>query len=235
MTEIIYNPEDVGKEVVGIKGRVTKIRKFHMTPEESELAKHKWHIEVSTVDSGTRRKVHKHFFNPYRQGIYYYQLQALFLLGGNKWHSLGKIVGKLEEYTSKIGLRKSVVKKHGYHTAWDKFRGKTSRENARTCKDYLGRIQENFILLQRLSMLNPYGYKLNQVCGALDIKRVSRPGFSQGVYSYRLSTYDTSKQALPIKDFTRFIFPSHESKYVSYKFIGTIITKDRTIVEGVVI
>ena len=84
-------------------------------------------------------------------------------------------------------------------------------------------------------MFHPTGYKLHQVHAALDVKRMSRRGFSQGVYFYRLSTYSNIDNALPIKDFSEFTFPRHEGKYISRKFIGTIVTKDRTIVEGQVV
>ncbi len=233
MSKIIYNPMDVGKEVINSRGKVRKIRKYHMTPEEMIIARTKWKEEVSTVDKRLRKKAGTKFFNPYRKGIYYYQLQTLFLLSANEWHSLTDIVSRLEEYTSNMPLKKSGMKRYGCYTVWDKFRGKSSRDNARTCKDYIGRIQENFVFLQRLSMLHPYGYKLHQVCAAIDVRRINKKGFEQGAYFYRLSTYDTMAKAKPIKDFSRFTFPSNEGKYVSYKFIGTIITKDKKIVEGV--
>jgi hypothetical protein len=232
MQDIIYNPLEVGNDVLNKKGKLIKIRKYHLTNEEIAKSRENWRKEVKGIDTKIRRKAGDVFFNPYRQGIYYYQIQTLFLLGANQWHSLSDIVGRLETYTSGIKLRPSVVKAKGYHSAWDKFRGKSSRIYARSSKDYIGRIQENFIMLQRLSMFHPYGYKLHQVHSALDIKRSSKRGFSQGVYFYRLSTYPTQAEALPIKDFKNFKFPKHEGKYVSKKFIGTIVTKDKTIVEG---
>jgi len=235
MQDIIYDPDDVGKEFLNSKGSLSKVRKYHMTDKEKVSAQTKWLEEIKGVHWTTKRKAGDMFFNPYRQGIYYYQVQTLFLLGANQWHSLTDIVNKLEEYTSGISLRTSVVKSKGYHSAWDKFRGKSSRPWAIASKDYIGRIQENFIMLQRLSRMHPYGYKLHQVGAALDIKRESREGFSQGVYYYRLSTYPTEALALPIKDFSGFVFPKHEGKYISKKFIGTIVNRDHTIVEGQVV
>jgi hypothetical protein len=229
MSEIIYNPDDVGKDIPNNKGKMQTVRKYHLTISEMRSVREKWLEEVSGLSSKLRNKAGKIFFNPYRKGIYYYQIQTLFLLGANKWHSLSDIITKLEEYTSSIDLRKTVIKEHGYHTAWDQFRGKKSRDEARVSKDYVGRIQENFIMLQRLSRLHPYGYKLHQVHAAIDVKRESRPGFEQGVYYYRLSTYPTMAEALPIKDFSGYDFPKHECKYVSKKFIGTIVTKDKVI------
>jgi len=235
MQQIIYDPKGAGGEFIDSKGKILKMRKYHLTIDEMSKSRKRWEEEVRGVDIEIRAKAGNLFFNPYRQGIYYYQIQTLYLLGANKWHSLTDIVKKLEEYTSDIKLKLSIVKSKGYHTAWDKFRGKSSRYNAQTAKDYIGRIQENFIMLQRLSMRHPYGYKLHQVCSALDIKRMSRRGFSQGLYYYRLSTYSNIDKALPIKDFKNFIFPKSEGKYISKKFIGTIVTKDKTIIEGQVI
>ena len=235
MQEIIYDPKDVGKEVLNSHGRLSRIRKYHLTSEEMDRLRGRWLLEVDNVDSTLKKLAGKMFFNPYRQGIYYYQVQTLFLLGANQWHSLSDIIKQLEDYTSAIRLKKSIVKLKGFHTAWDKFRGKSSRELARTSKDYMGRIQENFIMLQRLSQMHPYGYKLHQVFSALDIKRESMSGFEQGVYYYRLSTYKTRNDAFPIKDFSKFNFPRHEGKYITNKFIGTIVTSDRTIIDGKVV
>lgn len=240
MLEIIYNPKDAGHDYMNSKGKISIIRKYHMTDEEAELAKLKWlgdlgDLELELDINSLKRRAGKLFFNPYRQGIYYYQIQTLFFLGANKWHKLTVIVKQLEQYTSLIKVRPSVVKRHSYLTAWDQFRGKRDREHAKTSKDYVGRIQENFVMLQRLSQRHPYGYKLHQVCAAIDIKRVSKQGFQNGLYYYRLSTYSDQAEAFPIKDFSKFRFPRHEGKYISRKFIGTIVTSKGTIREGVLV
>lgn len=233
MSVIIYDPKDAGKEFINKKGKVIKIRKYYMTPTEMKIGKNRWLEEVKDVDKKIIKMAGSYFFNPYRYGIYYYQLQTLFLLGANEWHDLTSIIKKLKAYTLKIELKRYIYNKYGYHTAWDKFRGKSSRENAQRCKDYIGRIQENFVFLQRLSKLHPYGYKLHQVRAALDVKRIDKEGFEQGVYFYRLSTYSSQKKAFPIKDFENFTFPRHEKRYVNKKFIGTVITKDKIVEKGV--
>ncbi len=232
MSQIIYTPDNVGKEFITKQGRIRTNRKYHMTPTEMGEAKKRWEKEIENVDKRTKDKAGLLFFNPYRKGIYYYQIQTLFLLGANEWHSFTEVLRKLEIYTSKMVIRK-LTRSDGNYTVWDKFKGKRGRDHARRCKDHIGRVQENFVFFQRLTGSHPYGYKLYQVCSAVDIKRVSRDGFEQGVYFYRLSTYDTMKEAFPIKDFRHFTFPRQEGKYVNYKFVGTILTKDRTIVRGV--
>ena len=126
-----------------------------------------------------------------------------------------------------------VFKNNCEMTLWEIFKNRNCRGDVIKSKDYKGKVQENFVFFQRLSKLHPYGYKLRQVFSAVDIKRESKRGFSSGLYYYRLSTYDNIESALPIRDFSKFKFPKHEHKYVNYKFIGTIITKDKKIVNGV--
>ncbi len=226
MAEIMYSPLEVGKDVLNSRGFLTRVRKHHLTDSELVKIKEKWTNNLEGVSKSIINKAGKYFFNPYRKGIYHYQIQSLFLLGCNEWHSLTDIVSKMEEIMS---LVPSV---NINFNAWEKFRSKPNKHDAIRCKDYIGRIQENMVFFQRLSKLHPYGYKLRQARAAVDVKRVSVPGFVNGCYCYRLSTYDSVDKALPIRDFSKFDFPLHERKYVSHKFIGTIITKDRVIKGG---
>ena len=83
MLEIIYNPEDVGKEVINSRGGLSKIRKYHMTDTEFEMARNKWEKEISHVHKRIVNRAGKYFFNPYRKGIYYYQIYSMFLLGAS--------------------------------------------------------------------------------------------------------------------------------------------------------
>ncbi len=228
MIEIMYSPEDVGKEVINSHGKLSKIRKYHMTEKEKEVARNKWLKITSTIDKRIVKRAGEYFYNPYRKGVYYYQIYSMFLLGANKWHSLSDIVKKMEYIMSQVSIKKEGI----IMTPWERFRGKSSRDSAMRCKDFIGRIQENMVFFQRLNKLHPTGYKLMQVYCAVDMKRINKRGFPSGCYFYRLSTYDNIKKALPIRDFSGFKFPKHERKYVSYKFIGTIITKDMVIVEG---
>jgi hypothetical protein len=229
MLHIMYDPKDVGKEVINSRGKKSTIRKYHMTEKEQDLARNKWKKETKEVSYYTRQKAGKLFYNPYRKGVYYYQIYAMFLLGANKWNSLGDIISKMEEIMSQRVISRDGVKM----TAWDKFRGKASRVGALRNKDYIGRVQENMVFFQRLNKLHPTGYKLRQVCAAVDMKRIDKAGFPNGCYYYRLSTYDSMDQALPIRDYSDFTFPKKEGKYVSYKFVGTIVTHDKVITEGI--
>lgn len=223
----MYSPSDVGKIVMNGHGKLAKIRKYHMTDKEMERGRKKWEKVLEHINIRTSKKAGTKFFNPYRKGVYYYQIYAMFLLGANQWHSLSDIIRKMEHVMSPI-----IVKDDGISiNLWDKFRGKTGRKDAVRCKDHIGRVQENMIFFQRLAKLHPYGYKLRQVCSAIDIKRTTVRGFPNGKYHYRLSTYGSTELSLPMRDYSGFIFPRHERKYVSYKFIGTIITHDR-VIEG---
>jgi len=228
---MMYSPNDVGKTVMNSRGRMVKVRKYHMTDKEMKRIKTRWLNSITNIDKNIIKKAGDFFFNPYRKGIYYYQIQSMFLLGCNTWHSLNKIVQKMIYEMSNI----EVWREGDRTNAWDRFRNKVSRIDAVKCKDYVGRIQENMLFFQRLTRLHPAGYKLRQVCSAVDIKRISKTGFPNGCYYYRISTYLTPEEALPIRDYKRFEFPIHERKYINHKFIGTIITKDKTVSGGIVI
>jgi len=229
MFDIVYKPENVGKEIINNRGKRSIIRKYHMTEEEKILTRERWLKEIKNIPMSKSEQAGTKFYNPYRRGIYYYQIYSMFLLGANEWHDLGDIVHKMEEIMSKI-----IINKDGINiTAWDKFRGKVSRTTSIKCKDFIGRIQENMIFFQRLNKFHPTGYKLMQVCTAVDMKRTSKVDFPNGYYQYRLSTYDNIKEALPIRDFSQFNFPKNKYKYMNYKFIGTIVTRDKIITKGV--
>jgi hypothetical protein len=228
MIEILYDPEDAGKVVFNKKGRLVKRRKYHSTVEEMTEFRNKWLEDIKDLPEEVRGSGGKLFFNPYRKGIYYYQIQALFLLGVNKYHSLDKILSTMYDYMSK----KKILLNNKMTTAWNKFKGKKGRTEALKCKDYCGRVEQNMLFFQRLTGLHPCGYKLKQVGASVDFKRVSKKGF-KGTYSfYRLSTYDSSDKALPIRDFREYDFPKHESKYISSKFVGKTITKDKIVIGG---
>ena len=222
MLDIPYNPEDVGKEVMTSHGKIARIRKYHMTEGEKKLALKRWKEEIIGIDKRIVKRAGPIFFNPYRKGIYHYQISSLFSLGANKWHSLSSIIEKLEEIMSLVAIKKD----SGTITAWEKFKGRSNRESATRCKDFIGRIQENMTFFQRLNKLNPTGYKLRQVCSAVDMKRVSKAEFPNGCFYYRLSTYSTEGESYPIRDYSKFTFIRHKSKYTNYKFLGTIITKE---------
>ncbi len=229
MLKIMYNPADVGKEVMNGHGKLTKIRKYHMTEAEIKVARSKWLQETSGVNKSIVRRAGKFFFNPYRKGVYYYQIYSMFLLGANKWHSLNSVIKKMEEIMSKIFIMKGGIV---ITNAWEKFRGKSSRDSATKCKDVIGRVQENMVFFQRLNKLHPTGYKLRQVCSSVDIKRVDKQGLPSGYFSYKLHTYQSVEEALPIRDYEKFKFPLHERRYISYKFIGTVITSNKVVIGG---
>ena len=228
MIEIRYNPEEIGKTVINKKGRLVRRRKYHLTAKEMIEVKKKWLKDIKELPIEIRESGGRLFFNPYRQGIYYYQIQSLFLLGVNKYHSLDRILSTMYDYMSK----KKVIVGNKITTAWQKFKGKRGRTEALRCKDYCGRIEENMSFFQRLTGLHPCGYKLMQVGAAVDFKRVSKEGF-KGTYSfYRLSIYNSPDKALPIRDFKEYKFPKHESKYISSKFVGKTVTKDKIVIGG---
>ena len=223
MNEITYKPSDVGSKLLNNRGGYSVVRKYHMTQKESEKIRERWIEEIKNSPSYLRDLSGEHFFNPYRKGIYHYQIQVLYLLGANKWHSLTSIIQKLIKHMTSIEV---INKNKTRSTAWDLFRGKSCRDNAIRCKDYKGRIQENMVFFQRLSRLHPCGYKLKQVFSAVDIKKITAPTFQNSMF-YRLSTYDNFEDANPIRDYSEYKFSVGENKLLNSKFIGKLITGEK--------
>lgn len=234
MSNYMYYPSDVGKEVESNRGTFSKVRKYHLTPDEIVLQKKEWEESVQDVPQVIRDMAHPNFFNPYRKGIYWGQIQALYLLGANQWHPLSKIISKTSEILREVPVYyKDRRSGSGIKTnVWDRFVSKTPKASARRCKDVLGRIQENMLFFQRLSKLHPSGYKLRQACASVDFKKISSKDFPRGEFLYRLSTYGTEEEALPLRDFSEYNPDSSERKYISYRFIGKIVTCDKILISG---
>ena len=225
--ESIYKPEDVGKRIINGRGNISVIRKYHMTEKEMGIIKKRWEKEIEKENKGLRKLAGKYFFNPYRKGIYHYQIQALYLLGANEWHNLSVIIQEMIRYMSEI----EIEKENKITNAWEMFKGKSCRERALRCKDFAGRIQENMKFFQRLSKLHPCGYKLRQVFSAVDTKKETTHMIKNSIF-YRLSTYKDFSSAIPIRDYSKYDFKEKENKLINYKFIGKIITKDKIIIKG---
>ena len=125
MIEVMYNPEDAGRTITNSKGRQVVLRKYHLTKEEIKRLKNKWIEDTKDCPEELFIKAGKHFFNPYRKGIYYYQLQAMFLLGSNEWHRFSDILDKTREYYIHCagGYRSmiacSILKRMGFDSLFD--------------------------------------------------------------------------------------------------------------------
>lgn len=219
-TPILYNPLNVGKVIINKRNQYVKIRKYHLTDSEIENCICRHINATKDVSESIKNLCSPYFFNPFRRGIYWCQVQSLYLLGCNKWHNLRNILIKIEDIMRGIRYKKH---KYGYTTLWEQFNSKCSNVSSVKSKDFIGRVQENFIFMQRLSCNHPSGYKLRQACAALDIKRVSRRGFSSGMYFYRLSTYSTEEFCYPIRDFSECNDGNLDYRVFKKNFFGIII------------
>lgn len=230
--EIIYNPNNVGKEIISKRGSHTLQRKYHLTDKQIEKYRNIHNEYCSDLPEEIRCKAGDFFFNPYRKGIYWAQLQSLYELGANEWHDFMDVLRKTEEIARKIPSFVLINGKKHLTNQWDSFSSKSPKAGINS-KDYIGRLRENFIFMQRLSCHHPSGYKLRQAHASLDLKKVSKVGFSNGLFYYRLSTYRTEEESIPVRDFSEYKFDNNEKHYYTYKFVGKIITKDKVIYEGV--
>lgn len=234
--EIMYHPTDVGKEVQSSRGNVVTIRKYHMSPKEMEAQREKWlaDLEESKIPPSVRRMAHPLFFNPFRQGVYYAEIQALYVLGANRWHELSVFLPKIQEIMMAMPVtQRTKGQECTYTDAWKMFKEKAPKSSNERSKDIIGRIQENCVFFQRLTRLHPCGYKLRQVGAALDIRRVSSKKRPNGVWYYMLHTYDTEAEAWPTRDYSKFDLTKGAKRFVTYRFIGKIITADKTVFQGI--
>ena len=235
MVEIIYDPSDVGRTIISSRGNQIKIRKYHMTDGEKKEARKRFESLTVNVPQIIKDKAGPVFYNPYRMGIYYGQIQSMYLLGCNEWHNYIRIRQEIENFLSNIIITIKTKGKVSQINVWDKFINKSPKSSLERSKDIMGRIQENMIFFQRLTKLHPCGYKLRQVHAAVDIKRVSKEHFPNGLYFYRLSTYNTEEESVPIRDYTEFSFPENKGRFISKRFIGKIVTKDRVLLKGITV
>lgn len=222
MGNFLYDPSCVGKSIFSKHNKLMIVRKYHLTDVEIENCIEKHIINTRNVPDSIKRLASSYFFNPYRKGIYWCQLQSLYLLGCNKWHNLKIIIDKTKELMEEYEYldKKTNIK----YTLWEKFKNRYPKNHIFKSKSHIGRIQENFIFMQRLGCNHPSGYKLRQAYAALDLKRVSCRGFVSGLYYYRLSTYSTDIYAYPIRDFSEFNFDDMDYRCFKKGFLGIIIT-----------
>ena len=227
---ISYKPEDVGKQVLNSRGKLVKVRKYHMTEEEMNKLKERFKKATKDVPQDIKDKAGPYFFNPYRaKGVYYAQIQSLYLMGANEWHSYSDVIKKMKEFASQVKLSRKEYGAIRKTNVWHEFANKPSSEGTVSGKDLFGRFNENMIFFQRLSKLHPYGYKLRQVRSAIDTKRISKEGFPNGVFYYRLSTYSTIEEALPIKDNDEYISLNKKGRKYGSR---NKETKDNSLIES---
>lgn len=165
----VEKPVSKRNSVRSARNNIVVPRKYHMTDKDMQNLRSKFEEEVKDDSDGIKKLAGERFFNPLRRGgIYYGSVQALYLLGCNKWHSLPDFIDKIREVTTKI------IGKDG-KSSWEKFNNRTPRRVGNSpvssAKDESGRVQQNMRTLQRLGGYHPYGHKLRQVLASVDIKQ----------------------------------------------------------------
>jgi len=174
-------PEKERQKILTSKGIRRKPRRYHMTDEKAKEL----------------RKVFKEtgvFQNPYKKrGVSYAIVQSLIELGIDKKHSFLDVKKKIKEIMSGIN------DKNGNRTLWDVFVNKQPI-NRITGKDINGRIISNFILLQRLSGLHVYGFKLRQLYTCINIYCPDE----YGLPLIKLNTqFNNEDEVKPINEFVK--------------------------------
>jgi hypothetical protein len=185
-------------KITNRRGNVITPRKYHMADDQIEEARNRWRELIKDVPASIRHKARRSFFNPFRvNGSYFGQVQALYLLGANEWHTYSSVRGKMQEDMS---TRKSPL---NTLNSWEKFATRSAREGATSTKDLMGRIVSNFRTLQRLGGTNPYGYKLKQLLSSVDARRRV-----DSIWEFRLDTTWTDMDLVkPFYDISAYVVP----------------------------
>ena len=128
---------------IGRGGKESVMRRHHVL--DDELAPLRQQFKDGDV-----------FPNPHNRGCYFYIWEALKTLGLNEWHLFRDVVKELRR-----SMSAAATKDDKGATAWERFRDKKSR--SKTGRDVDGRILQNIEVLQRITGLNAYGIKQNQI------------------------------------------------------------------------
>jgi len=159
-----------------------------LSVDEQKIKHRVWEEEIESIEKDIKKRVSSKFFNPFRGGgPYYGGIQALFLLGANKYHTYFSLYDMMKEVMSKMNSKKLNENKE-LIDSWTWFYNKKARNRSMNARDIQGRIHENMRTLQRLGGVYPYGMKLKQLCSCIDIKRVHSEDIEEGEWLYRLNT-----------------------------------------------
>jgi len=166
--------------VVSTKSKKSATRSFILTPKKFKQLKERFEETTVDVPLGIKKKAGNYFFNPFRLGIYFAQVQALYLLSCNEYHPYAIVEKKIEE------ILKNIEVLSGFNIGknkWQVLCSKCDQIDKKLCKDERGKIQHNFFLMQRTGKNSPYAYKLAQVHSCIDIIE----GMNM-LFEYRLNT-----------------------------------------------
>lgn len=182
------------------KTSLPQYRKYHLTSDQKEAVLSKFKDE-----SGELFRVPNPLAS--RIGPYWGACEALIQLGVDEWHRLNVVFEKMQEVMSACSKSKKVSGKTVKTNAWDIFENKKSRSNANNPRSCLGRVENNFRVLQRLPRegkveRHPYGLKLAQFGHCIDIEYRKEEHVDVYVPFYRYNTTfspdDTGASVLPL-------------------------------------
>lgn len=132
---------------IGRDGAKVKPRGYHLN--DDKIAK----IAAAYKESGNDLNI---LATAYNKGNYHYIIAALFAMGVDEQHPKSRVFNKMKTLMSAEDTKDADGK-----TAFERFENKDPRSDGGLDVD--GRFDQNIVVLQRLTGLSPYGYKLLQV------------------------------------------------------------------------
>jgi hypothetical protein len=198
-------PRDERKETFQTRNGTFKVgRRYHLTDVDKAKILDK-HEKMGCGD----------IINPLmlRIGPYWSAVEALIRLGADEWHNMKPIHDKMQEIMTPLPKKTKDAEGKVFMTnLWDHFMNKTPRKDAVKPRDGIGKIKQNFEVLQRLPWKmvdgvitpngenNPYGLKLAQFLMSIDMRYVSVPGCPEQIPQICLNTgWDDEGNVVPLK------------------------------------
>jgi len=172
-------------KVTNSRGKKVSPRKYHLSEEEETRL-----IKIRD-ETGT-------FPNPYkRNGVYSSLIQSLINLGENQSHKFIDVKNEMKRIMSDQTNKDGV-------SLWEIFYNKQTNNKSNLSQwDVNTRIEHTAKILQRLGGLHPYGYKLKQLCGCIDLLPSTDP-LLENKYNVRLNTgFSNPNQVQPVKPVTK--------------------------------
>ncbi len=200
--EIPYKESHVGRHFRQKNGRTITQRKYHLTEEEIEKIRYNHMLYCNRYSDDINLKAGSVFFNPFRKGVSWIQIQALYELGCNEYHELRDIVKKIEYISKHIPVTDTTSIRKGVSNYLELFQTRVPRTSLDKAKGLIGKIESNYLSFQRLFDHHPIGYKLYQAGCCIDYKLVDN-GIMTLSY-YRLRTREEEYGLYPICDYSEY-------------------------------
>jgi hypothetical protein len=142
---------------IGRDGSLIKMRRHHLMSEDVDALRKVAAGSKATED--TVAVAPDAFPNAFNRSNYFYIVESLKNLGINRWHDFSVLLKEIRRQMSLAATRQG--EGDNQTTGWQRFANKESRSDQGL--DSTGKVLQNIEVLQRVTGINAYGLKINQI------------------------------------------------------------------------